>query len=309
MKNLEKAFGPIWELYSNPNIHEIIIDSVDDVYYEEAGKVINCEKQLFKSSEEISDLIYRLIELSGRELKKGQHSINFVINESTRVMCVLPPLSIKGPILNLLKIPQNQLSWSDYRKFDAVDEEGEKLIKKIIGDNKSLLVAGAVGSGKTTLLNLLVDTIDPDFRVVTIEKMANLLITRKRVARLQTENSHMDELVGLVESARYLRADYLVLDDVQGPETMPFLQLLHEGHSGMMLIGAENIFDSLRMLELKALSSDFTGSLEDIRYSISSALDYVVFQEKCEDGKRRITRIGKIINEGDKLNLDIIYKR
>lgn len=308
MKSIEEAFGPLWEIYSNENVTEIIVDSADDIYYEENGKIINCEKNLFSCSREIKETILRLIEYSGRSLKEGQYSINFVIDETTRIMCVLPPLSIKGPILNLLKIPTRQIFWDDYLKFGAIDEKGKEIIQNIIADNKSILVAGPVGSGKTTLLNLLIDTIDPEYRVVTIEKMANLLINRKRVARLQTENNETNELVGLVHSARYMRGDYVVLDDVQGPETMPYLSLLHEGHSGMMLIGAENAFDALRRLELKALSSDFTGAIEDIRYAISSALDYVVFQEKCEDGKRRITRIGKIINDGNHLNLDIVYK-
>jgi pilus assembly protein CpaF len=308
MKAIEEAFGPLWKIFSKDSVHEIIVDSADDIYYEENGKIINCDEKIFSSSREITETIHRLIEFSGRTLKEGQYSINFVIDETTRIMCVLPPLSIKGPILNLIKIPQRQITWDDYLSFEAIDEKGKQVIEEIISDNKSILVAGPVGSGKTTLLNLLIDTIDKEQRVVTIEKMANLLINRKRVARLQTENNETSELVGLVNSARYMRGDYVILDDAQGPETMPFLSLLHEGHSGMMLIGAENAFDSLRRLELKALSSDFTGSIEDIRYAISSALDYVVFQEKCDDGKRRITRIGKIINDGNHLNLDIVYK-
>lgn len=305
---LQEAFGPLWSLFSQEDIREIIVDSVDDIYYEKKGKIINCEEKLFSSSEEIKETIYRLVEYSGRKLKDGQYSISFNLDEATRIMCVLPPRSVKGPALNLIKFPQNEIGWKEYLKFEAVDEKGMKLIQDLISKNKSFLVAGPVGSGKTTLLNLLVDTIDKEQRVVTIEKMANLVINRKRCVRLQTENNDIDELVDLVHSARYMRGDYIILDDIQGPETMPFLSLLHEGHSGMVLIGAENAFDSLRCLELKALSSDFTGTIEDIRYSISSALDYVIFQEKCEDGKRRITRIGQIINDGGHLNLDIIYK-
>jgi len=308
MNNCEIAFGPLWKLFSNEDISEIIVDSVDDIYYEEKGVLKNCSERIFSSNQEITETIHRLIEFSGRVLQPGQSSINFVIDETTRIMCVLPPQSIKGPILNLLKIPKQEIGWDEYLKFEAIDTKGMNIIKDIISKNKSILVAGPVGSGKTTLLNLLIDTIDKEQRVVTIEKMANLVIPRKRVARLQTENNDINELVDLVHSARYMRGDYIILDDAQGPETMPYLSLLHEGHSGMMLIGAENAFDSLRRLELKALSSDFTGTIEDIRYAISSALDYVIFQEKCDDGKRRITRVGKIINDGGHLNLDIIYK-
>lgn len=308
MKEIKDAFGPLWELYSKSSVSEIIVDSIDDIYYEESGKIHNYKGRVFSSDEEIVQTINKLIEYSGRKLKEGQYSMNFVVDETTNIMIVLPPLSIKGPILNLTKIPNQSFGWSDYLKFGAIEESGKKLIEDLLKDNKSFLVSGPVGSGKTTLLNMLVDTIDKEQRVVTIEKMANLVTNRKRVARLQTENNKAEELIELVDAARSMRADYVILNDIQGPETMPFLSLLHEGHSGMALIGAENVFDALRRLELKALSSDFTGTIEDIRYAISSAFDYVIFQEKCEDGKRRVTRVGKIICDGNRLNLDIVYK-
>lgn len=305
---LKQAFGPLWEIYNNEYVHEIIVDKYDDVYYEESGKIINSENA-FKNSDAILEMIKSLAKIAGKTVSSDTLSLNFTIDEFTRVNAVLPPLSVHGPSINLLKLPKRDVSWDDLIKWGAVDEKGKDLIADILTSNKSVLVAGNVGSGKTTLANLLIKTIPKDYRLVTLEKTAELSINRKRTARLEAVNHQAEDMVDLVKVASKMRADYLVLNELQGPEVMSFVELLRDGHSGIALISAENVFDSIKRLEFKALSSNFGGSIDDLRYSISQAFDYVIFQERRNDGKRVISRIGEIKLEDDELKLNIIYKK
>lgn len=100
-----------------------------------------------------------------------------------------------------------------------------------------------------------------------------------------------------------------LINKLQGPEVMSFVELLRDGHSGIGVITAENVFDSIKRLEFKALSSNFGGSIDDLRYSLSQAFDYVIFQERRNDGRRVISRIGEINLENAELKLNIIYKK
>lgn len=303
---LKQALGPLKDIYKNKNVHEIIIDSFDDVYYDDNGKLLEANN-LFKSQDDIEDLVENLLRFANIKKEKDVFQYDFTLDERTRINIILPPMSIKGPSLNILKIPLQSIGWDEYIKWDAIKEEGKNLIEKIIAENKNILVAGPAGSGKTTLLNVLSNTIDKKMRVVTIERTPSLIFERKRSAKLMAPNNRVDQMPMLVEAASKMRADYLIHSYVEGPEAMNFVELVREGHSAMALLNGENIFDALKNFELKCQSSNFGRSAEDIRYAIAHAFDYIVFQEKLESGKREVTRIASIDLEDDKFKLDVIY--
>ena len=303
---LKKALGPLKDIYKNKDVSEIIIDSFDDVYYEAKGKAFD-EDKLFKSKEEFEKMVDDLLEFGGIKKEKGVYQYDFTLDERTRINIVLPPMSMKGPTLNIIKIPMQSLGWDDYIKFGAIREEGKSLLEKLIKDDKSFLVAGPAGSGKTTLLNVLTNTINKEYRVVTIERTPSLIFERKRSAKLIAPNNKIEQMPLLVQAASKMRADYIVHSYVEGPEAMDFVELIREGHSAMVLLNGENIFDALKNLELKCQSSNFGRSLEDIRYAIAHAFDYIVFQEKLESGNREVTRVASIGFEDGAFKLDVLY--
>lgn len=303
---LKNALGPLKDLYKKEDVFEIIVDSFDDVYYEQRGKILE-ENKLFKSKEEVESVINELMSFAKIKKQEGVFNYDFTLDERTRINVVLPPMSMKGPTFNILKIPAQSIGWDDYIKFGAVKENGKKLLQKLIKENNNILVAGPAGSGKTTLLNVLTNTIEEKMRVVTIERTPSLIFERKRSARLQAPNHKVHEMPMLVEAASKMRADYIVHSYVEGPEAMDFIELIREGHSAMALLSGENIFDAIKNLELKCQSSNFGRSIEDIRYAIAHAFSHIVFQEKLQGGNREITRVAKMsFNEGN-IALDVVY--
>ena len=250
----------------------------------------------------------KIFKLAGKKITSDTIHLHFSVNHTTRVSAVLPPMSVNGPTFNLLKIPSTKISWTDLINWKAVTTEASELIQKIIKDDKTILIGGSVGSGKTTLANLCANTIDENYRVVTLEKVANLILDRKRLARLEAPNNEKIEMVDLVKVASHMRADYLVLNEFEGPEAMSFIELLRDGHSGMGVIGASNIFDCLKRLELKALGSNIGGTVDNVRYAISEAFDYVIFQDRLPSGKRVITGIGEVKYDNGELKCEIVYK-
>ena len=304
---LKHALGPLKDIYKNKNVHEIIIDSFNDVYYDENGSLIEAN-DLFKSQKELEELVDNLLTFGDIKKEQDVYQYDFTLDERTRINIILPPMSMKGPALNILKIPLQSIGWNEYIKWVAIKEDGKILLEKIIGEGKNILVAGPAGSGKTTLLNVLSNTINKEMRVVTIERTPSLIFERKRSAKLMAPNNRVDQMPMLVQAASKMRADYIVHSYVEGPEAMGFVELVREGHSAMALLNGENIFDALKNFELKCQGSNFGRSLEDIRYSIANAFDYIVFQEKTEEaGQREVTRIAKIDLEDDKFKLDVVY--
>lgn len=302
--DLKNALGALNDLFEKTN--ELIVDSYDDVYYEDKGAIKNIAN-LFKNDDEVEQIANNLLAFAKIQKSNDKFHYDFTLDARTRVNIVFPPMSQKGTAINFLKIPMQSLTWEDMLKWNVLREEGKKFLKDAIDGGKNFIVAGAAGSGKTTLLNIMASSINPEMRVVAIERTPSLLMERKRLAKLMAPNHKKEEMVQLVEAASKMRADYLVHSYLEGPETMDLLDLTRDGHSCMMLTSGENIFDAIKTVELKALSCNFATSVEDIRYKIASAFDYIVFQEKMEDNSRKITKIASISYDEGKIKLDVVY--
>lgn len=304
---LTDALGPLKDIYNNCEVHEIILDSFDDVYYEHKGQIVEA-MNLFKSQDEVEKLVDNLLTFGKISKDQKIYQYDFTLDKRTRVNIVLPPMSTKGPALNLMKIPSQSLGWDELINFKAIKPEGRDQIEKLIKNNKSIIVAGNAGSGRMTLLNILASSIDNDNRVVSLERVPSLILERKRLAKLMAPNNKAEHMPMLVEAASKMRADYIILSNFEGPEAMSFIDLVREGHNSIASIYGENIFDALKNLELKCQISNFGRSLEDIRYAISNAFNYIVFQERLDNGARVVSRIAKIDFEDGSFKFEVLYK-
>ncbi|EQC43721.1 ATPase, T2SS/T4P/T4SS family [Bacteriovorax sp. Seq25_V] len=306
--NLEKVLGKLYSIFNDPNVDEIFIDSYKDIYYTENSKIVEL-KDIFSNREELENFTLSLINYFQVKITEETETLNLSFDDYRSVNIILSTINKTGPILNFMKLPQKTFGWEDYLKHGAIDEEGKNVIEGLLKENKNIIIAGPVGSGKTTLLNLVVNSIPLPNRVITIEKIRNLIIDRKMTARLIAESSNSKGVRKLIEAVRRMRADYIVLDDIHGSEVVDYINLINEGHSSVSLIGADNIFDALRRIEIFALNDYNAKTLDDIRYSISTAFDYIVFQEKLENGKRKVTKIGKVIFDGEKPSIELVYNK
>lgn len=302
---MKKAFGPLDKLVNDSKVFELVIDAFDEVFYVEKSGIKRAAK-IFKTATEYETFIQNFIKtMKG---KPGELNYYFSLSDHIKVNIVLPPLSVKSPTMNIIKIPDQDISLDDLIKYEALDEKGKKIILDIIKKDESILVAGNMGSGKTTLLNTLIKSLPDPFRVVTVERYPDLQVNRTLCARLQTQSQKPEEMVDLLRIAERMRPDCLVISELSGLEVMPFLDHLRSNSTGMGLITAQSAIDAIKRLETKALLSSEGMSLEDVRYAIAQALNVVIFQEKLPNGKRKITNISRIEYDSGELKLNVLYK-
>ena len=101
---LKNALGPLKEIYKKEDVYEIIVNSYDDVYYEQREKIVE-ENKLFKSSDEVESVINDLMNFANIKKQDGVYNYDFTLDDKTRINVVLPPMSMNGPTFNILKIP------------------------------------------------------------------------------------------------------------------------------------------------------------------------------------------------------------
>lgn len=300
----KKLLGPLFKIYQTEGVSEIIIDSHDDAYYYLYGEQTNAEN-LFKSSSEIMQVIQNVAKAFNKDITDG-HSFTVNFEDQTFFKAVLPPVSNKGPFIYIRKMHQQDFGFEQLIEWKITTKEDAEKITNLVQTGKSVIVAGNFGSGLATLLNIVAEQVKEAWRIVTIEKKPEIsFLKRKRATQLVTPNNKNDELPALVELASELRGDYNILNEITGPELMPYIELLRNNSSGIASITADNVFDAIKKIEYKAMAySSFRGGIEDLRYVICQAFDAIIFQEKKEDGQRTISKIAELEYHDGKIRLN-----
>lgn len=304
---LKKVLGPIWNLYAEEAVSEIIIDAFDDIYYFSREGIKSAK--VFKTSEDLDKLVERLLRFSNKSIDDGELSYFIQLDDYTRINLVLHPLAIKGHSLVITKLPKKEVSLDDFITWKALDEEGKKLLQGILQSEQGFLIAGNMGSGKTTLLNTLVNAIPEPMRVVTLERMPDLVLTRPKVCRLQSQTQKAYEMIELIDIAERMRGDYVVLTECCGPEISHFLEMIRNNCTGVALTTGDSVLDALKRLVSKVVISSDGHTLEEARYAVAQAFSYMIFQERRADGSRIISAINEISYSEGELKLKSLYHR
>lgn len=304
---LKTVMGPLWPVFSNPKCWEIIIDSHEGVYSISNSKFTH--EKVLKTGKDLDALISRILKFSKKKIAEGDLSCYVRLDAHTSVNIVLPPLAMNGPSLVINKYPEKKVTLDDLVEWQALDHEGKKLIEKILSSNKGFLVAGNMGSGKTTLLNTLVDSIPSLNRVVTLERVPDLVLNRPLLTRLQSQTQKATEMIDLIGLAERMRADYVVLSECVGPEIGAFVEMVRSNSVGVALATAENVVDAVKRMVTKTVLSSDGFSLEEANYALAQTFSYIIFQEKRADGKRMVSSISETYYENGEMKLKVLYKR
>lgn len=302
---LKKVLGNLWSLYADEAISEIIIDAFDEVYYSSREGIKDAK--IFKTRDDLDKLVNRLLKFSNKTNGELSHFIQ--LDDYSRINLILHPLAVKGHSLVLSKLPKKEITLDDLITWKALDEEGKKLLQNILQSDKGFLVAGNMGSGKTTLLNTMVNAIPEPMRVVTLERVPDLILTRPKVCRLQSQTQKAHEMIELIDMAERMRGDYVVLSECSGPEIGPFLEMIRNNCTGVALTTGDSVQDALKRLVSKVVISSDGHTLEEARYGIAQAFSYIIFQERRPDGKRIISSINEISYSEGELKLKSLYQR
>src|SRR5439155_15605592 len=130
----------------------------------------------------------------------------------------------------------------------------------------NVLVCGGSGSGKTQLVAALASASPPGERVVSIEDIAELSLTRDEWIQLETKPGKVD-LDALLETALRMRPDRLVVGEVRGGEAMHLVNALTSSVDGAIVAmtgdGTNAVLNRLAVLA-RANTAGETAALREL---------------------------------------------
>ena len=307
--------GPISELMKDKNITEIMVNGPKDVYIEIDGRIIKDESVSFIDDEHIVRTIQRLIQPLGRTIDSANPMVDSRLHDGSRINAVIPPLSVKGPVITIRKFKDEMVSIEELLRIGTMTPYMARFLSAAVKGKLNIIVCGGTGSGKTTLLNILSGFIDNYERIITIEDAAELRLHQDHVISLETrtvsyEAGNEVTIRDLVINALRMRPDRIIVGECRGKEAFDMLQAMNTGHDGSLTtLHANSVIDALNRLETMVLMSGLEIPIRAIREYIENAVDIVVNIERMTDGKRKVTNISEVIGfDGEDIRLESIFE-
>ncbi len=297
-----RCFGKtVFELVGSHEFSELMLNSNEGVYLEKNGSLDKLDLKL--NLKDVYRFIDEVSQFNSRNIDFSHPIFDGKLPGGYRCNIVLPPVSLKGPLITLRRHIQRMDSFSALVEAGMLSQGLSELLVKAITEKRNIIVAGGTGTGKTTLVNVLFNSLAfnrVNERVITIEDTAELNIKLDHVLKLESRFPTPDcpfeiSIRDLVKTALRMRPDRIVVGEVRGEEAYDLLHAVNTGHKGTVCtIHANSCRDALRRLETLAILGHQNLDVSVPRTWIASNIDIVVFIERIAE-LRKISQVQRII--------------
>jgi pilus assembly protein CpaF len=294
------GLGPLEQVMRDPAVDEVMVNGPRAVWVERGGRVERTGVE-FGSMEELLNVIERILGPLGRRVDEASPLVDARLPDGSRVNCVIPPLSLDGPLLTIRRFRRQGFSLGDLVANSTLTSELAGFLARVVRARANVVVSGGTGSGKTTLLNVLSSLVADGERIITIEDAAELRLQQDHVLRLESRPASLEgegeiTIRRLVRNALRMRPDRIIVGEVRGAEALDMLQALNSGHDGSMTtVHSNSAADALRRIETLALMADVALPHAAVRQQLASALDLVLHLERDRHGARSVVEVVEVV--------------
>lgn len=307
------GFGPLQPLLEDDTVTEIMVNGAKNIYIERNGKIYRVPFT-FESDDHVMRIIDRIVAPLGRRIDESSPYVDARLPDGSRVNCVIPPISLVGPVITIRKFYKNPITLEQLIQFGTITPEALQFLKACVEARLNIVISGGTGSGKTTLLNILSQFIPNDERIITIENAAELQLRQEHVVTLESRPPNIEgrgevTIRQLVINALRMRPDRIIVGEIRDEAALDMLQAMNTGHDGSMTTAHSNSpRDTLARIETMALMAGMDLPVRAIREQVASAIDLIIHQERLRDGSRKVVNITEVSGmEGDVITMTDIF--
>ena len=107
------------ELVDDPEVTEIMINGVDNIFTERNGRIIK-QKLGFESKEKLEDIVQQIVASCNRVVNESSPIVDARLSDGSRVNIVLSPVALNGPIITIRRFPENPMTMEKLIEFGAL---------------------------------------------------------------------------------------------------------------------------------------------------------------------------------------------
>lgn len=327
-ETLKEYLSGIGTMLAQDGVTEVCINRPGEICYEQ-DNTWHVVADAFYTAANLDILFNHIANASAQNITREYPILSAALETGERVQLIKPPsaqyhsLTIRKPSTLHLRLEQlaqynafssvgklifrqaesdaerKQLDDSDLILLDCLEKKDYlNFFRHAVKTHKNILVSGATGSGKTTFTNALINEIDHNERIITIEDVPELVVPQPNHVRLiyskDTRSATKTTPKMLLESCLRMRPDRILLAELRGEEAFYYVRNVNSGHPGSITsIHASNSRQAFDQLMLYIKESEAGGNLDrrDIIHLLRLLVDVVVQYKRLADGRRVVTEI------------------
>lgn len=302
-------------LLAQPDITEIMIDGSKHVYVERKGHLEDIIPSPFRDDAHLMEVIDAVLAIVGRSVDESNPCIDVRLSDDSRVHVIIPPISLRGPVMTIRKTMRNQLTPELLLQYGSANTAMLTFLQACVVGRANIVVAGNTGSGKTSLLNLLANFIPAEERIIAMQNSGEFQLNTKRLILLETRPPNLQgrgaiSMRELVQNALMMHPERLIVCEVLDGEAVDLISAMNTGHDGSLFgIHANSPRDALSRLEVMVTMGNPSIPVLGVREMLTSAINLIVQLERMQDGRRRIVAISEVQRiERDLIVLQDIFR-
>ena len=238
----QTLYDAITPLMLDPNIEEIECRGYGypiTVVHRQFSECIRLYTNIVpESDEQVVKIAEKLASRANKAINIAKPYLEFALPEGHRVaLTVGNEISLPGSTFDIRKFPEKPLSITAMIMRGMLNEMIASYLWFLMEYKPFILIIGPTGGGKTSLLNAMLNLVNPNSKILTIEDTPEINIAKANWVRFITRSTlggsfDVTQLDLARLSLRY-RPDYLVIGEVRGKEIEALIHAAASGHGSL----------------------------------------------------------------------------
>lgn len=259
----------------------------------------------FLSPQYAEDTLRKMVRLGGIILDGTNPIVDSYITQGIRVSAMIPPVADRrsGVLFSIRRQRMARVSKQQIVDWRTASLEMLDFLALCINHGVSIGFAGKTGSGKTTDISFLLNTVEKDKRIYTIEETRELDLfsvddkgnALNRVIHTCTRPSEMQnadvDMNDLLRKAMRFSPDIIAVAEMRGAEAMVAQEAARTGHTVVTSLHANSARKAYNRILSMCQMSGTNINTEILLSFIVEAFPVMVFKRQFPDGTRRMMEI------------------
>ena len=211
--------------------------------------------KVFRDEHELDDFIMRIVHKAGKHVSIAFPIVDVTLPEKHRLAVSFgKETTPSGTAFTIRKFRKDPFTIVDLIQNETINESIAAYLWLLMENKMSVMIIGATGAGKTTALNATACLLRPNYKVISVEEVAEINLPHENwtstiaPSGFGVEGEGEITLYDLIKSAVRHRPDLIIVGEVRGEEAYVLFQALATGHGGLCTVHAEDVETAIKRL-------------------------------------------------------------
>ncbi|MGB6462780.1 MAG: type II/IV secretion system ATPase subunit [Nitrosotalea sp.] len=214
----------------------------------------------YASNETLNAFVSRIVFRAGKHISSAFPISDLALQGNHRISVLYQKeVTPKGTSFTIRKFKEDPYTVIDLIKFGTISLPIAAYLWMLVESKLSFIIIGSTGSGKTTILNAITGLVHPDYKIFSVEDVAEININHENWFTLVSRSGFglggegEIGMYDLIKAGVRHRPDYIVVGEIRGSEAYVMFQAMATGHGGLCTMHADSLESAIKRLQQKPM--------------------------------------------------------